>query len=171
MTLTEPTPAPRPVLGRPWEYGLAVWLATGFWAGFSPAAPGTVGALWGLPLAWALAWLPLAGQVAVLAVLFAVGIPLCTAAARQLGLKDPGCIVWDEIVSLGATFLAVPISPLTLAAGFLLHRLFDISKPPPIRRLERLPDGLGIMVDDLVAGLYANLALQTLLWAGLSRYG
>ncbi len=140
-----------------------MWLATGFWVGFCPVAPGTVGTLLGLPLAWGLSFLPITAQVAVLGILFVAGIPLCTAAARELGLKDPGSIVFDEIVSLGVTFLWVPISPVTLIAGFLLHRLFDIAKPPPIRRLERLPDGLGIMADDLLAGVYANIMLQVVI--------
>jgi phosphatidylglycerophosphatase A len=153
-------PAPR----KPWQCGPAVWLATGLGAGFCPIAPGTVGALWGLPLAWGLSFLSIPAQCAVLAVLFLAGVPLCTAAARQLGVKDPGSIVWDEIVSLGVVFLFVPITPATLIAGFLLHRLFDVSKPPPIRQLERLEGGLGIMADDLLAGIYANLVLHVLLW-------
>lgn len=147
---------------QPWRLGLAVWLATGFWVGLCPLAPGTVGALWGLPLAWGLSYLPILAQLAILTVLFVAGIPLCTAAAHRLGKKDPGSVVWDEIVSMGVTFLWVPLTPLTLIAGFALHRLFDITKPPPARQLERLPDGLGIMADDLVAGIYANLCLQGL---------
>jgi phosphatidylglycerophosphatase A len=161
------SPSPTRVLRRPWQYGPAVWLATGFWVGFCPVAPGTVGTLLGLPLAWGLSFLHVAVQIAVLAILSLAGIPLCTAAARELGLKDPGSIVFDEIVSLGMTFLWVPISPVTLIAGFLLHRLFDIAKPPPIRRLERLPEGLGIMADDLLAGIYANIVLHLLLWLGV----
>ncbi len=152
---------------RPWHYGPAVWLATGAWIGFSPVAPGTVGALWGLPLAWGLSLLPWPAQLAIVAVLFLIGVPLCTSAARELGVKDPGSIVWDEIVSMGIVFLFVPITPLTLALGFALHRLFDIAKPPPVRQLERLPDGLGIMADDLMAGAYACGVLHVLLRLGV----
>jgi phosphatidylglycerophosphatase A len=148
----------------PWRYGLSVWLATGFWVGFCPIAPGTLGGLWGLPLAWGLSYVPIAAQLAILTALFLVGIPLCTAAARDLGLKDPGSIVFDEIVAVAVTFFWIPITPTALIVGFLLFRLFDIVKPLPIRRLERLPDGLGIMADDLLAGVYANLVLQGLLW-------
>jgi phosphatidylglycerophosphatase A len=157
MNASHPLPPP---VRRPWHYGPAVWLATGFWVGFCPVAPGTVGALWGLPLAWGLSYLPIAAQLAILSGLFLAGVPLCTRAARELGVKDPGSIVFDEIISLGVTFLWAPITPATLVVGFLLHRLFDITKPPPIRRLERLPDGLGIMADDLLAGVYANIALR-----------
>lgn len=167
MTMPEPPHSATQASRRPWHYGPAVWLATGFWAGFCPIAPGTVGALWGLPLAWGLSFLPIEAQVAVLTVLFLAGVPLCTAAAKQLDAKDPGSIVWDEIVSMGVVFLAVPITPVTLVAGFLLHRLFDIAKPPPIRHLERLPDGLGIMADDLLAGAYAGVVLQGMLWLGV----
>src|SRR5688500_8523134 len=86
------SPSPTPVLRRPWRYGPAVWLATGFWVGFCPVAPGTVGTLLGLPLAWGLSFLHVGVQVAVLTMLSLAGIPLCTAAARELGLKDPGSI-------------------------------------------------------------------------------
>lgn len=165
--MTKPLPGEKHVLRRPWRYGWSVWLATGLWIGFFPLAPGTVGALWGLLLAWGLSFLPLAGQLAMIAVLFAVGVPLCTHAARELGVKDPGSIVWDEIVSLGVVFLGVPLQGPTLLAGFLLHRLFDISKPPPIRKLERLPEGLGIMADDMLAAAYAWGVLHVLLWLGV----
>ena len=147
----------------------AIFLATGFYCGFFPFAPGTVGTLWGLPLAWALGQLPWFGQVGVTAVICLAGIPICTAAARYLGnLKDPGCIVLDEIASLPITFFLVPMDSWhVVVVGFVLHRVFDISKPPPARQLERLPEGLGIMADDWAAGVYSNLALQTLLYYGV----
>jgi phosphatidylglycerophosphatase A len=154
-----------------WRYP-AVIIATGFWFGRSPIAPGTVGALWGLPLAWGISFLPNVWlQTVVIAALCLMGIPICTIAARQLGgLKDPGAIVLDEIVSLPITFSFVPHvvleRPLVLLLGFVLHRLFDITKPPPARQLERLPDGLGIMADDWAAGVYSCLALHAILWTG-----
>jgi phosphatidylglycerophosphatase A len=107
-------------------------------------------------------------QLAVLVVICLLGIPLCTRAARDLGgKKDPGAIVWDEIVSMPITFLLVPMtSPAVVIVGFLLNRVFDISKPPPARQLERLPDGLGIMADDLAAGVYSCGVLHLLLALG-----
>jgi len=148
--------------------GLAVWIATGAGVGFIGKAPGTFGAIWGLPLAFALSYLPWPVTAAVIIVLAAVGVPLCTAAARQLGRKDPGQIVWDEIVSVPMTFFLVPTAcwfdPVTVALGFALNRVFDISKAPPGRQLERLPDGLGIMADDWAAGVYSCLALHVLVW-------
>src|SRR5262249_26264110 len=106
----------------------AVILATGFWAGRIPWAPGTFGALWGLPLAWGISWIPAIWlQVLVIVAICLAGIPICTIAARKLGgLKDPGCIVLDEIASLPITFFALPRSqierPIVLLIGFALHR-------------------------------------------------
>lgn len=150
----------------------AVFLATGFWAGRIPWAPGTWGALEGLALAWALTLLPSVWLwVAVIVAMNLAGVPLCTAAARRFGgVKDPGAIVWDEIATVPMAFFLVPreavSQPLILAAGFVLHRLFDITKPAPARQLERLPDGLGIMADDWAAGAMAWLVMQLLHWVG-----
>ena len=150
----------------------AVVLATGLWLGRSPIMPGTVGAILGLPLAWGIKSIPsIPLQVILIAAICAAGIPICTVAARQLGgLKDPGCIVLDEIASLPITFFLVPLAdmhrPWVLVAGFVLHRIIDITKPPPAPQLERLPDGLGIMADDWSAGIYSCLALHAILWAG-----
>ncbi len=157
-----------PPRANPFRLGLAVWLATGFWIGLIPFAPGTWGTLWGIPLAWGISRLPAVWmQLAIIAAICVAGIPLCTAAARRLGgRKDPGSIVFDEIASLPITFFLIPLNgPWVIVAGFLLHRLFDITKPPPARALERLPEGLGIMADDWIAGLYSNLALHALVWS------
>ncbi len=148
----------------------AVVLATGLWAGRSPIAPGTIGALWGLPLSVAISLLPAPWQQwCSIAVLSAVSVPICTAAVRRFGgVKDPGAIVLDEIASIPMVFLLVPAEvvrrPLILVIGFALHRLFDITKPPPARQLEHLPEGLGIMADDWAAATYACLALHLLHW-------
>jgi phosphatidylglycerophosphatase A len=165
--MTEPSGKPPTQQRNPFRLGFAVWLATGFWIGLIPFAPGTWGALWGIPLSWGVAQLPaLWMQAAAIAVICAAGIPLCSAAARRLGgRKDPGSIVFDEIASLPITFFLVPLDrPATVIAGFLLHRIFDILKPQPARALERLPEGLGIMADDWIAGLYSSLALHLLVW-------
>lgn len=147
---------------------IAVVLATGLGIGRIPWAPGTFGTLLGLPLAWTIGRLPSAAlQAAVIVAVCAAGIPICTLAARRLRAKDPGAIVLDEIASLPMTFFLVPFNAWTIVAGFLLHRLFDITKPPPARQLERLPEGLGIMADDWIAGLYSNVALRLLVWSGI----
>lgn len=152
-----------------------VILATGLWAGRIRWAPGTWGALEGLALAWGLSFLPSIWlQGAVIVGINLVGVPLCAAAARRFGgVKDPSAIVWDEIATVPMAFLFVPAAvvrqPLILAAGYALHRLFDITKPPPARQLERLPNGLGIMADDWAAGAYACLAMHLLHWSSAFR--
>ncbi len=151
-----------------WMRSPALWLATGLGVGFSPAAPGTLGALWGLPLAWAISQLgDWRAEALLTGTICLLGVPICTAATRRLGrAKDPGAIVLDEIASVPITFFMVPIdSPWVVVVGFALHRLFDVTKPPPIRRLERLPGGLGIMADDWLAGVYSCAVLHLLVWS------
>lgn len=147
---------------------LAVCLSTGLGICRVVPAPGTVGtALFALPFAWAVGQLPGFGwQIVAIMIAVLVGIPLTTAANRALGAaKDHQAIVWDEIASMPVVFLLVPLSSWKVAiAGFALHRIFDIWKPPPARQLERLPDGLGIMADDLMAAVYACIALGILSW-------
>ncbi len=142
----------------------AVWIATGLGVGLVSPAPGTVGALWGLPWAWAVLACPEPlGAWASVLVGILVGVPLCGRAARDLGgQNDPGAVVWDEIATVPLVFLLTPQADgwLWLLVGFALHRLFDISKPWPCRRLERLPGGLGIMIDDVMAALYAAVVLR-----------
>jgi phosphatidylglycerophosphatase A len=102
-------------------------------------------------------------------VLFFGGIPLCTRAARLLGGKDPGPVVLDEAVAVPTVLAVVPLAargPLVLAAAFGLFRVFDIAKPPPIRQVERLPEGLGIMADDQVAAAFAAACLAAARWQG-----
>lgn len=134
-------------------------VALGFGSGLSPWAPGTAGTLW----AWAVwrivePWLAPAGQFALIAGGFALGVWACGRTAQALGVPDHGGIVWDEVI---AFWLVLALVPGTLAAqgwAFLLFRFFDIVKPPPIRRLEaRIPGGLGVMVDDLMAAVYTLL--------------
>lgn len=147
--------------------GWPVFLATGAWIGLVPWAPGTFGTLWGVLLAWGIGQIELVPlRALVIAALVAVGIPLCTVAARRMGgLKDPGAIVFDEIAAVPIAFFLIPIEGWTVAGlGFLSFRLFDIAKPPPVKRFEKLPEGLGIMADDCVAAVYANLALRLVLW-------
>jgi phosphatidylglycerophosphatase A len=139
------------MLGR-----LTVFFATGLGVGFVPKAPGTFGSLLGLPLVWGLQHLPVWGQCLAPAVCFAIGIPICGIAARRMGLKDPGAIVFDEIAAFSVVFLLVPITLVTAIAGFVLFRAFDIAKPWPANRLEKLPGGLGIMADDFAAAVYAG---------------
>jgi phosphatidylglycerophosphatase A len=140
---------------------LAIVLGTGFGAGFFPAAPGTAGTLLvGLPLAWALGSLaPWAGIVGA-GVLFVAGLRVGGDCERILGRPDPPQVVLDEVAGMLVAVLWLAPSWRTLLAGFVLFRLFDIWKPWPASRAERLRGGLGIMLDDVVAGLYARAALE-----------
>ena len=135
-------------------------LATACGLGYAPFAPGTFGSLAGLPLAWGLSHLPVWGQIAAAVLFFVVGIPICGSGARLLGLKDPGAVVFDEIAAFAVVFLGTPLNSVkTAALGFVLFRVFDVLKPWPASRLERLPGGLGIMADDCAAALYAAAGL------------
>jgi phosphatidylglycerophosphatase A len=136
-------------------------VAFGFGAGLAPRAPGTAGTL----AAWATGWLLLAHTppLALLAgtgVLFLLGIWACGETGRHLGVPDHGAMVWDEIVAFLAVLAVVPREPAWQAAAFVLFRVFDIAKPPPIRAFERRwHGGFGVMFDDLLAAAYTLLAL------------
>jgi phosphatidylglycerophosphatase A len=140
--------------------GPAFAIATGFGSGYSPFAPGTAGSLVGLLLFLPLRNLPFAWQLAACAALFVIGTLAATRVAKRVGIEDPGIVVVDEVVGMWVTLLLVPFSPWTAAAGFLLFRVMDVIKPYPARDLEHLHGGLGIMADDVAAGIYANVALQ-----------
>lgn len=163
-------PSSTPSQARP-ERGaastIARLLATGFGSGLSPVAPGTAGTLVAVPLALLL--LPSGGfaQALVLAAVIALSIWSAGVAAPLFGLKDPGQIVVDEIAGFFVTVAFLPLTWTTLVAGFFLFRLFDITKPPPCRQAEALPGGLGIVADDLLAGVYANLSIRILCISGI----
>ncbi len=140
-------------------------LAFGFGSGLAPKAPGTFGTLMAVPLYLLLVQLTLWAYVLVLLVSFCVGVYLCGKTADDLGVHDHPGIVWDEFVGFWLTMLAAPAGWLWLVVGFILFRLFDIWKPWPIRVLdEQMETGLGIMLDDVLAGVYALLVLQGLFY-------
>ncbi|GIX48687.1 MAG: phosphatidylglycerophosphatase A [Candidatus Tectimicrobiota bacterium] len=138
------------------------FLATGAYVGFLPLAPGTWGSLLGLGLFVPLAALPLPFYGLVVAALLAVGVWCAGEAERLLGRKDASPIVIDEVVGMLAALSALPPSAVSLAAAFVLFRLFDILKPLPW--LERLQGGWGVMLDDLCAAGLAQLGTRVLLW-------
>ena len=140
---------------------IIVWLATGFYTGNMPWAPGTFGTLPGLVVCFFLARLPLAVSLVLIAALTGLGIWIAGEAAKILGQKDPGCIVIDEIAGMAVALLGIPFTLPTAIAGFLLFRCFDILKPPPIRVIDKkVQGGLGIVMDDVIAGVFANLVLR-----------
>jgi phosphatidylglycerophosphatase A len=150
----------------------ATLVATFFGAGRIKPGPGTWGSLatvavWAvvshfLPSPWLV---PVNIALALLAV--AVGIPAATRVARASGLKDPQFVVIDETAGQLITLIGAPLAWKSFLAGFILFRAFDIVKPPPVRQLERLPEGTGIVVDDVAAGLYGLAVMQLLLHFGL----
>ena len=159
-----PRPSARFMLGHP-----ARWLALGFGSGLSPWAPGTVGTLW----AWLAflvfdRWLGAAGWGLVIAGALALGIWACARTARELGLADPGAIVWDEVIAFWIVlWLLMPASLLAQAAAFVLFRYFDAVKPGPVGWTDRrfkstrgALQGVGIIADDLVAALCTLLVIS-----------
>lgn len=145
---------------RGWLTVTAQTLATGFGSGYSPIAPGTAGSAVGLLLFVPLSLLPPLVQLAVTLAVFAVGVLASTHVARVLGRKDPGIVVIDEIVGVWVSLLFLPFTPAVALLAFLLFRLLDMVKPYPARQFEALPDGLGIMADDVMAAVYVNLLLR-----------
>jgi phosphatidylglycerophosphatase A len=110
---------------------------------------------------------PVAIALALLVTL--IGIPAATQVARASGVKDPQFVVIDEVAGQLIALVAVPLAWKSFVAGFILFRIFDIVKPPPVRQLEKLPEGAGIVLDDIAAGLYALAVMQLLLYFGLLR--
>lgn len=150
-------PAER-IFRDPWCF-----LGFGFGSGLAPVAPGTFGTLAAVPCYWLVAGLPLPYYAALVIGLFLAGIPICQRCEDRLAVSDHSGIVWDEIVGYLITMAAVPFSWPAAAFGFVLFRLFDVLKPWPIRRLDRtVHGGLGVMLDDAVAGLFAAAGLHLL---------
>ncbi len=138
----------------------ALLISSLFGAGLVPKAPGTFGTLASIPLIWLMhAAGPAGGGLLIVAV---TGLSVWAAglAERALGRGDPGEVVADEAAGFMAALYMLPLSWAYLAAGFLLFRVFDILKPWPVRRAERLQGGAGVVADDLLAGIYTNLALR-----------
>lgn len=144
---------------------LAVFIATAGYSGYFPFAPGTVGSVVGLVVYLLIWWTqsPIV-EVTLIVALFAVGVWAGNIAERYFGGVDPGPIVLDEVVGMLITLAFIPVGWSGALAGFLLFRLFDVIKPFPSDRLEALHGGLGVMADDAMAAIYANLSLRLLVW-------
>jgi phosphatidylglycerophosphatase A len=141
------------------------FLAFGFGAGLAPVAPGTFGTLVAVPLELLLRPLGLGVRIAAVVAVCLVGVWLCGESARRLDTHDHPGIVWDEIAGYLLAMLAAPPGWPWILAGFLLFRLFDILKPWPIRELDHgIGGGTGIMLDDIVAGLFAGALLLAARW-------
>jgi phosphatidylglycerophosphatase A len=167
-SITSPAPDGRFLLAHP-----AHFIALGFGSGLAPVAPGTFGTLASVALYWVLALVLPPLVIAFLAIpLFFLGVWACDVTGRHLGVQDHGAMVWDEIVAfLPLAALASASLALQLVA-FGLFRLFDIWKPFPIRELEkRVKGGLGVMVDDVVAGFYAYVVFVIFIVVAYKLFG
>lgn len=150
------TPTFKQVLTNP-DY----FFAFGFGSGLARKAPGTFGTMAAIPVYWLIQDLSWPLYAIWLVVTFALGVYWCDRASKQLGVHDHGGIVWDEFVGYWITMFFAPAGWGWMLAGFVLFRFFDILKPWPINWLDRKVDGgLGIMVDDVLAGIYALAVLQ-----------
>jgi phosphatidylglycerophosphatase A len=163
------TPTTRPASGK------FAWLvATFFGCGRLRPGPGSWASAATVLLWWAISRAAGPAIQVLFAVLLAcmavtLGIPAATRLARESGIRDPSFVVIDEVAGQMIALIAVPVRWKTLLAGFILFRAFDIVKPPPLRRLEKIPAGAGIMLDDVGAGLYGLAILQTALHFGWLR--
>ncbi len=151
---------------------LAVAVATFGYVGFFPIAPGTAGSLAALALYALVRWVGLpAFDVAMVVAVLAAGVWSASLTERALDQKDPGPIVIDEVLGMLITLMWLPLSLGGVVAGFVLFRIFDIVKPYPAARMESLKGGMGVMLDDAVAGVYGHLALRGLLLVAPSWLG
>ena len=139
-------------------------LSLGFGSGLSPYAPGTMGTLVAIPLYLLIATQPLAIYLGIILLGFLLGIYFCHVTSNALGVHDHPGIVWDEIIGFWITMIAVPvINWQWILAGFVLFRFFDIVKPWPVKVADkRITGGFGIMFDDVLAGIYALICMQSL---------
>jgi phosphatidylglycerophosphatase A len=141
---------------------LGLVVATVFGLGYAPVAPGTFGSAAGL-LVWWLLPVSTAIQAAVIVAIFVAGSWGGNVAERHFGRSDPGQVVIDEVMGMLITLFLNPVGWLGALAGFLLFRIFDVIKPYPANRLEQLHGGIGVMADDAMAAIYANLVLRAAL--------
>lgn len=141
------------------------FLAFGFGSGAAPWAPGTFGTLAAVPIYWFLQDLPFLTYCAITAFVFMIGIWLCDVACKDTGVHDHPGVVWDEIAGYLITMIAAPKGWFWIILGFLLFRIFDIWKPWPILAIDqKVQGGFGVMLDDLLAAVYAWISLQVIVW-------
>jgi phosphatidylglycerophosphatase A len=140
--------------------GIARLIATFFYVGYFPYAPGTLGTLAAVPLYYIVSGLPYYLYIPFTLIFVILSVWAAGVAEGIFGEKDPGLIVADEVSGYLVTMILVPFSLTNLVIGFFLFRFFDIVKPPPARQAERLSGGLGVVMDDVMSGIYANIVLQ-----------
>ena len=141
---------------------IAKLIATVFYVGLIPIAPGTFGTIAAIPLFYALSFTPLYLYLAITVLIILISVWASGVAEEIFGKTDPGKVVADEVCGYLVTMILVPVTLGNIFFGFLLFRLFDIAKPYPIRKFERLPGGWGIVMDDVMAGVYSCITLHIL---------
>lgn len=139
----------------------AVFLATGFSVGNIPFAPGTLGSLLGIPVCFGLAGLGLGGSMVGIAAFVLLAVWISGRAEQLIGKRDAPAIVIDEVAGMMVTLAGLPLTPLNLAVGFTAFRALDVLKPFPARHIDsKMSGGWGVVLDDVVAGIYSNLLLR-----------
>ena len=140
-------------------------MATGFYIGNIPLAPGTLGTILGLPLCFVLAGLTLPLAIGFIVIFIVIAAWIANSAEKLLKKNDPGCIVIDEIAGMTVTLVGLPFNLTNALIGFIIFRILDIAKPFPIRTLDkRLTGGFGVVVDDVTAGVIANILLRMIVY-------
>lgn len=155
-----PAPSFKELLGNP-DY----LFAFGFGSGLAAKAPGTFGTLAAVPIFWLIQDLHWSFYLSWLCVTFALGVYWCDRASKKMGVHDHGGIVWDEFVGYWITMFMAPKGWIWMLIGFVAFRFFDIVKPWPINWLDKkVKGGFGIMIDDVIAGIYALIVLQLVVY-------
>ncbi len=143
-------------------------MSFGFGSGLSPFASGTFGTLAAIPFYYYMQSLSIAYYLMMVALTFALGVYICDVTSKALGVHDHGAIVWDEFVGYFITMIAVPSGWAYIVVGFFMFRVFDVFKPWPIHILdEKVSGGFGIMIDDVLAGVYALVCIHILIYFGI----
>lgn len=142
-------------------------LATGFGSGLSPFIPGTMGSLAAIPFWWLMTFLPMQIYSLLVLIGISIGVYLCTRTARDMGIHDHGCIVWDEFIGMWITLMSIPTMTWQwVLTGFVIFRIFDLWKPWPIYWFDQnVQGGMGIMVDDIIAGIISAAIIYGLGYA------
>ena len=150
---------------RVWQ-NPSYFLAFGFGSGLLPVAPGTWGTIAAIPLYYLLLGCDWSVYLALVILAFAVGVVICEQVSKELGVHDYKGIVWDEVVGYLLTMFMAPQGWKWVVSGFLLFRLFDIWKPQPIGYIDKkIRGGLGVMLDDVLAGIYAWVVMHVWIWS------
>jgi len=173
VTVDRETNEKKPSQNRPSRtvFFLAKIIGSGFFIGYVPVAQGTFGSLWGpalymlIPDTWIVDFFPEVSLVlmGMIVLLYFTGVWSAGVCEVFWG-RDPGRVVIDEIAGMFVTLVFIPLTLTSVWLGFFLFRIFDVIKPPPARRAERLPGGWGVMSDDLIAGIYANIILRIIVY-------